>query len=56
MRTLIKISLKDNTKTRILNSDMNYEIIKTENGVKKINSQEWLMKHNIKAGGEMVKP
>jgi polyphosphate kinase len=55
MRTLIKISLKDNTKTRILTPDMNYEIIKTENGVKKINSQEWLMKHSIKAGGEMVK-
>jgi polyphosphate kinase len=55
MRTLIKFSLKDNTKTRILTSKMSYEIIKTENGVKKINSQEWLMKHSIKAGGEMVK-
>ena len=55
MRTLLKISLKDNTKTRILTRDMNYEIIKTENGVKKINSQEWLMKHSIKAGGEMDK-
>jgi polyphosphate kinase len=55
MRTLIKISLKDNTKTRILTSNMNYEIIKTENGVKKTNSQEWLMKHSIKAGGEMIK-
>ena len=55
MRTLIKISLKDNTKTSILTSNMNYELIKTENGVKKINSQEWLMKHSIKAGGEMVK-
>lgn len=55
MRTLIKISLKDNTKTRILNPDMSYEIIKTENGVKKTNSQEWLMKHSIKAGGEMIK-
>ena len=55
MRTLIKISLKDNTKTRILTSNMNYDIIKTENGVKKTNSQEWLMKHSIKAGGEMIK-
>ena len=55
MRTLIKISLKDNTKTKILTPDMNYEIVKSENGVKKINSQEWLMKHSIKAGGEMVK-
>jgi polyphosphate kinase len=55
MRTLIKVSLKDNIKTKILTPDMNYEIIKTENGVKKINSQEWLMKHSIKAGGEMVK-
>ena len=55
MRTLIKISLKDNTKTRILNPDMSYEMIATENGVKKTNSQEWLMKHSIKAGGEMIK-
>ena len=55
MRTLIKISLKDNTKTRILTPDMKDEMIKSENGVKKINSQEWLMKHTIKAGGEMVK-
>jgi len=30
MRTLIKISLKDNTKTKILTPDMSYEIIKTE--------------------------
>ncbi|MCH7772883.1 MAG: polyphosphate kinase 1, partial [Bacteroidetes bacterium] len=55
IRTLLKISLKDNTKSKFLTPDMSYEIIKSENGVKKINSQEWLMKHTIKAGGEMVK-
>ncbi|MFB3056780.1 MAG: polyphosphate kinase 1 [Ignavibacteriaceae bacterium] len=55
MRTLLKISLKDNTKSKFLTPEMSYEIIKSENGVKKINSQEWLMKHTIKAGGEMVK-
>jgi polyphosphate kinase len=55
IRTLLKISLKDNTKSKFLTPEMSYEIIKSENGVKKINSQEWLMKHTIKAGGEMVK-
>jgi polyphosphate kinase len=55
MRTLIKVSLKDNAKTRLLKPDMSYDMVKAENGVKITNSQEWLMKHSIKAGGEMVK-
>ncbi|GBD86950.1 polyphosphate kinase [bacterium BMS3Abin03] len=55
MKTLLKISLKDNTKARFLLPDMSYELIRHENGEKKINSQEWLMEHTIKAGGEVVK-
>jgi len=55
MKTLLKVSLKDNTKARFLLPDMSYEPIQPENGEKKINSQEWLMKHTIKAGGEVVK-
>jgi polyphosphate kinase len=55
MRTLIKVYLKDNTKASVLNHEMNYEKVKLEDGVKKFNSQEWLMKHSIKVSGEMVK-
>ncbi len=55
MRTLIRISLKDNTKSRLLLPDMRYEFLKLQNGVKKTNSQEWLIKHSIKAGGQTVK-
>ena len=55
MRTLIKVSLKDNTKSRILLPDMSYKLLDAQNGAKQINSQEWLMKHSIKAGGEMIK-
>lgn len=55
MRTLIRIALKDNTKSRLLLPDMSYELLKSQNGVKKTNSQEWLIKHSIKAGGQIVK-
>jgi polyphosphate kinase len=55
MRTLIKVGLKDNIKTRVLMPDMTYKLVKEQNGVKSTNSQEWLMKHSIKAGGNMQK-
>ena len=55
MKTLLKVSIKDNTKARFLLPDMSYDPIQPGNGEKKINSQEWLMKHTIKAGGEVVK-
>lgn len=55
MRTLIRIALKDNTKSRLLLPDMSYELLKSQNGVKKTNSQEWLIKHSIKAGGQIIK-
>jgi polyphosphate kinase len=53
MRTLIKVALKDNIKTRVLMPNMSYKLVKESNGAKSINSQEWLMKHNITAGGNM---
>ncbi len=55
MRTLIRISLKDNLKARILFPDMSYRIIQHTEGIKMINSQEWLMKHAVKNSGELTK-
>jgi len=55
MSTLIKVGFKDNVKTRVLMPDMSYKLVKEQNGVKSTNSQEWLMKHSIKAGGVMQK-
>lgn len=54
LRTLIKVSLKDNVKSRILQSDGSYKLIDVQDGVKRINSQEWLMNHTIKALGSNV--
>jgi polyphosphate kinase len=54
IRTLIKISLKDNVKARILQQDGSYTFCKLEDGTKKVNSQEWLMNHTIKARGSVV--
>lgn len=55
LRTVLIVSLKDNVKARLLKSDNSYESPKTEDDNKKINSQEWLMKHSIKASGDMLK-
>lgn len=55
IKTLIKISLKDNTQARVLNPDMTYSMIPAIDGEKKINAQEWLMNHSIKAGGTFTK-
>ena len=55
MRTLIKAALKDNQKARILRPDMTYEMSKSLNGSKPVNSQEWLMKQTIKHPGQLVK-
>ncbi len=55
LRTILKISLKDNIKARILNSDMTYKTDLPKNGEKKIISQEWLMKHAVKKKGEFIK-
>ena len=51
LRTLIKVSLKDNVKARILSPDGSYKFAESADGTKKINSHEWLMNHTIKALG-----
>ncbi len=55
MKTLIKISLRDNTQARVLNPDMTYSMIPANDGEKKINAQDWLMNHSIKSGGTFTK-
>ena len=55
MKTLIKYSLRDNEKSRILFPDRSYHMKEITDGEKKINSQEWLMNHTIKAGGSYSK-
>ncbi len=55
MRTLMRVSLKDNTKARELLPDMSYRMIVPTDGEKRINSQEWLMKHAVKNCGELIK-
>jgi polyphosphate kinase len=54
MKTLIKTALKDNTQAKQLMPDLTYAPIEN-NGEKRINSQEWLMNHSIKAGGTFTK-
>ncbi|HEX7358091.1 MAG TPA: polyphosphate kinase 1, partial [Ignavibacteriaceae bacterium] len=51
IKTLIKISLKDNVKTRILQPDGSYIFPQVKETSKKVNSQEWLMNHALKAMG-----
>ncbi len=51
MKTLLKIALKDNVKARILQSDGSYVLPEVKENAKKINSQEWLMNHTLKAMG-----
>ena len=55
MKTLMKISLKDNVKARELLDDMSYKLITPTDGEKIVNSQEWLMKHAVKNCGELIK-
>ncbi|MCW8804092.1 MAG: RNA degradosome polyphosphate kinase, partial [Ignavibacteriaceae bacterium] len=55
MKTLIKAALKDNQKSRALHSDMTYSMIVPLNGVKQVNSQEWLMKQTEKRSGQLIK-
>ncbi len=53
-RTLIKVSLKDNVKARILQPDGSYKFVEVTNSQKRVNSQDWLMNHAIKASGVNV--
>ena len=55
MKSLIKAALKDNQKSRVLLPDMTYKMLTPNNGVKPLNSQEWLMKQVEKNSGQLVK-
>jgi len=55
LRTILKVSLKDNVKARFLDTDMTYKKITSDNGEKKIISQEWLMKQVVKHKGGLIK-
>jgi polyphosphate kinase len=44
-KTFLVVLQRDNVKARVLFPNMNYEIVKSNNGEKKIDSQEWLMNH-----------
>ena len=51
IKTLIKVSLKDNVKARILQPDGSYKFAEVKETTKKVSSQEWLMNHALKAMG-----
>jgi polyphosphate kinase len=55
MKTLMKAALKDNKKARILLPDMTYKMVVPLNGIKPVNSQEWLMKQAEKHAGKIAK-
>ena len=55
LRTVVKISLRDNVKARILCDDMSYTKPNEKTEAKKIDAQEWLMNHTIKASGSYTK-
>jgi polyphosphate kinase len=54
-KNVLRSALKDNLKARILKSDLNYELLKPMNDDKKVDSQEWLMNHTVKAHTKAVK-
>jgi len=55
IKTVIKYSLKDNVKTRKLNPDGTYTLLRPQDGEKKIISQEWLMNHVTKSKNKTAK-
>lgn len=55
IKTVIKYSLRDNVKSRNLNPDGTYTLIKPQAGEKVINSQEWLMNYVNKSKTKNVK-
>ena len=55
LKTLLKFSLKDNTKARELHSEMNYTFVIPKDGKKDVDSQEWLMNHALKSVKKFIK-
>lgn len=51
IKTLLKVTLKDNVKSRILQPDGSYLFSEVKDSTKKVNSQEWFMNHALKATG-----
>jgi polyphosphate kinase len=51
IKTLLKVTLKDNVKSRILQPDGSYKFVEVKDSTKIINSQVWLMNHALKAMG-----
>ena len=51
LKTLIKVTLKDNVKARILNTYGTYRLAEVKDTSKRVNSQEWLMNHTLKTSG-----
>ncbi|MEO8232592.1 MAG: polyphosphate kinase 1 [Ignavibacteriota bacterium] len=49
IKTLLKVSLKENVKAKILQSDGSYVFPEVKENIKRVNSQEWLMNHALKA-------
>lgn len=54
-KNVLRSGLKDNLKARILKPDYSYELIKPNGEEKKIDSQEWIMNHTIKAHAKALK-
>ncbi len=55
LKNVLRSGLKDNLKARILKPDFNYELLKPIDADKKVDSQEWLMNHTIKAHTKAAK-
>jgi polyphosphate kinase len=55
IRTILTVSSMDNVKARILKDDMSFVNVNGNKKSKKIDSQDWLMSHTIKASESQVK-
>lgn len=58
IKSLLKVSLKDNVKAKELQNDMSYTNSKGKDENKKVNSQEWLMEYAVRStsGYSKTKP
>ncbi len=55
INNILHIYLKDNVKARELHSDGSYHFVKPQDGIARINSQEWLMNHVTKENLQVQK-
>lgn len=54
-KNVLRSALKDNLKSKILKPDLTYELLKSNEEDKKVDSQEWLMNHAVKAHTKAIK-